>query len=93
MMEISKRELMRNRKMNGASLAIMNGKSVLRQARFAIHNGVLISTLMYGSESWMGTLTDTNDERHRQGDAGHIRDKDRDCKSAPRSEMEIDPFP
>ncbi|GBP83147.1 hypothetical protein EVAR_66905_1 [Eumeta japonica] len=31
---------------NGALLAIMNSKSVSRQARLAIHNGVLIFTLM-----------------------------------------------
>ncbi|GBP46058.1 hypothetical protein EVAR_41411_1 [Eumeta japonica] len=40
-------------KVNGVLLAIMNSKSVSRQARLAIHNGVLIPTLMYGSESWV----------------------------------------
>ncbi|GBP08873.1 hypothetical protein EVAR_78268_1 [Eumeta japonica] len=33
-------------KINGALLAIMNSKSVSRQARLAIHNGVMIPTLM-----------------------------------------------
>ncbi|GBP25035.1 hypothetical protein EVAR_94330_1 [Eumeta japonica] len=36
---------------NGALLAIMNSKSVSRQACLAVHNGVLILTLVYGSES------------------------------------------
>ncbi|GBP57084.1 hypothetical protein EVAR_36751_1 [Eumeta japonica] len=40
-------------KVNGALLTIMNSKSVSRQARLAIHNEVLIPTLMYGSESWV----------------------------------------
>ncbi|GBP79061.1 hypothetical protein EVAR_58729_1 [Eumeta japonica] len=40
-------------KVNGALLAIMNSKSVSRQVSPAIHNGVLIPTLMYGSESWV----------------------------------------
>ncbi|GBP24043.1 hypothetical protein EVAR_10144_1 [Eumeta japonica] len=38
---------------NGTLLAIMNSKSGSRQARFVIHNGVLIPMLMYGSESWV----------------------------------------
>ncbi|GBP33048.1 hypothetical protein EVAR_18526_1 [Eumeta japonica] len=38
-------------KLNGALLAIMNGKSVSRQARLAILNGVLIPNLIYSSES------------------------------------------
>ncbi|GBP82830.1 hypothetical protein EVAR_56129_1 [Eumeta japonica] len=40
-------------KMNGALLAVMNSKGVSRQASLAIHNGVLIPTLMHGSESWV----------------------------------------
>ncbi|GBP92531.1 hypothetical protein EVAR_61850_1 [Eumeta japonica] len=40
-------------KANATLLAIMNTKSVSRQARLAIHNGVLIPALMYGSESWV----------------------------------------
>ncbi|GBP73886.1 hypothetical protein EVAR_82715_1 [Eumeta japonica] len=40
-------------KVNGALLAIINSKSVSRQGRLSIHNGVLIPTLMYGSESWV----------------------------------------
>ncbi|GBP31200.1 Piezo-type mechanosensitive ion channel component [Eumeta japonica] len=40
-------------KVNGALLAIMNSKSISRQARLAIHTGVLIPMLMYGSESWV----------------------------------------
>ncbi|GBP66954.1 hypothetical protein EVAR_40546_1 [Eumeta japonica] len=39
-------------KVNRALLAIMNSKSDSRQARLAIHNGVLIPTLVYSSESW-----------------------------------------
>ncbi|GBP06326.1 hypothetical protein EVAR_3643_1 [Eumeta japonica] len=34
-------------KSNGSLLALMNSRSVSRQARLAIHNGVLIPTLMY----------------------------------------------
>ncbi|GBP30976.1 hypothetical protein EVAR_81874_1 [Eumeta japonica] len=40
-------------KMNGASFAIMISKSVSRQALLAVHNGILIPTIMYGSESWV----------------------------------------
>ncbi|GBP71599.1 hypothetical protein EVAR_10812_1 [Eumeta japonica] len=36
-------------KVNGALLAIMNSKSVSRQAHLVIHNGVLTLTLIYGS--------------------------------------------
>ncbi|GBP00639.1 hypothetical protein EVAR_76911_1 [Eumeta japonica] len=38
---------------NRALFAIMTSKSVSRQARLAVHSGVLIPTLMYGSESWI----------------------------------------
>ncbi|GBP00240.1 hypothetical protein EVAR_859_1 [Eumeta japonica] len=31
----------------------MNGKNVSQQARLAIHNGVLIPTLLCGSENWV----------------------------------------
>ncbi|GBP42541.1 hypothetical protein EVAR_81991_1 [Eumeta japonica] len=40
-------------KTNGIMLAILNSKSASRQAHLAIHNGVLIPTLMYGSENWV----------------------------------------
>ncbi|GBP82570.1 hypothetical protein EVAR_87816_1 [Eumeta japonica] len=40
-------------KANGALLVIVNSKSVFKQARLAMHNAVLIPTLMYGSESWV----------------------------------------
>ncbi|GBP21269.1 hypothetical protein EVAR_11664_1 [Eumeta japonica] len=40
-------------KVSGALLAIMNNKSVSRHGRLAIYNGVLISTLTYGSKSWV----------------------------------------
>ncbi|GBP03658.1 hypothetical protein EVAR_2411_1 [Eumeta japonica] len=40
-------------KVNRALLAIMNSKSISRQARFGIHNEVFIPTLIYGSESWV----------------------------------------
>ncbi|GBP49869.1 Protein YIF1B-B [Eumeta japonica] len=39
--------------MNGALLAIKNSKTVSQQSRLAIHNGVLIPTLMYGGKSWL----------------------------------------
>ncbi|GBP33317.1 hypothetical protein EVAR_30905_1 [Eumeta japonica] len=41
------------RRVNGALLAIMNSKSDSREARLAVHNGVLNPIYMYGSESWM----------------------------------------
>ncbi|GBP77837.1 hypothetical protein EVAR_34380_1 [Eumeta japonica] len=40
-------------KANRALLAIVNSKTVSRQPRLAIHNGLLILTLVYGSESWV----------------------------------------
>ncbi|GBP75899.1 hypothetical protein EVAR_11011_1 [Eumeta japonica] len=40
-------------RVNEALLAIMNSKTLSRQARLAIHSGILISTLMYGGESWI----------------------------------------
>ncbi|GBP05366.1 hypothetical protein EVAR_76787_1 [Eumeta japonica] len=48
--DIARRANVEN-KVNGALLAIMDGKSVSRPACLAIHNGVLIPSLMYGSES------------------------------------------
>ncbi|GBP15637.1 PTB domain-containing adapter protein ced-6 [Eumeta japonica] len=43
-------------KANGAMLAIMKSNSVLRHARLANHDGVLISTLRYRTKSWfLGT--------------------------------------
>ncbi|GBP52846.1 Acetylcholine receptor subunit alpha-like [Eumeta japonica] len=53
MAEISKGERMWGNEVNGALLAIMNSKSVSRPARLAIHNGVLIPMLIYGSENWV----------------------------------------
>ncbi|GBP63333.1 hypothetical protein EVAR_41921_1 [Eumeta japonica] len=47
------RRLNAGNKVNGASLAVINSKSVSRQARLAIHNAVLIPMLMYGSENWV----------------------------------------
>ncbi|GBP27816.1 hypothetical protein EVAR_94220_1 [Eumeta japonica] len=44
-------------KVNGALLTIMNSKSVSRQARLAVHNGVLIPTLIHT------ILVDCNDTR------------------------------
>ncbi|GBP54963.1 Peroxidase [Eumeta japonica] len=38
---------------NGVLLAIMDSKTVSRQARLAIHNGVLILARMHNSESWV----------------------------------------
>ncbi|GBP09875.1 hypothetical protein EVAR_92428_1 [Eumeta japonica] len=50
--DIKRRVYARN-KVNGALHAIMSSKSVSQQARLAIHNGVLIPTLIYGSEGWV----------------------------------------
>ncbi|GBP50109.1 hypothetical protein EVAR_17370_1 [Eumeta japonica] len=45
------RRVIAGNKINVAFLAIMNSKSVSRQARLAIHSRVLISTHKCGSES------------------------------------------
>ncbi|GBP83946.1 hypothetical protein EVAR_66516_1 [Eumeta japonica] len=50
----TKRQGNAGNKVNGVLLIIMNSKSVSRQAHLAIHNGVLIPTFIYGSESWYG---------------------------------------
>ncbi|GBP15970.1 hypothetical protein EVAR_12550_1 [Eumeta japonica] len=50
-------------KANGALLAIMNSKYVSRQVHLAIHNGVLIPTLMYDSESWVWQKSDESNEK------------------------------
>ncbi|GBP32763.1 hypothetical protein EVAR_18916_1 [Eumeta japonica] len=42
------------KKMNGALLAIMNRNSVTRQARFPIHDRVLIPMLMHSNEIGYG---------------------------------------
>ena len=38
---------------NGALYAFMNSQKVSQKARLAVHRGVLVPTLMYGSESWV----------------------------------------
>ncbi|KAI5640894.1 reverse transcriptase (RNA-dependent DNA polymerase) domain-containing protein [Phthorimaea operculella] len=38
---------------NGALHAFMNSQKVSNKARLAVHRGVLVPTLMYGSESWV----------------------------------------
>ncbi|GBP06012.1 hypothetical protein EVAR_3262_1 [Eumeta japonica] len=48
-----KRRVNAGNKVNGTLLAIMNSKSVSGQACLAIHNGILMPTLMYGSKSWV----------------------------------------
>ncbi|GBP21123.1 hypothetical protein EVAR_11154_1 [Eumeta japonica] len=50
--DIERRVNARN-EVNGVLLAITNTKSVSQQVGLAIHNVVLIPTLMYGSESWV----------------------------------------
>jgi hypothetical protein len=37
----------------GALHAFMGSRVVSKQAQLAVHNGVLLPTLMYGSESWV----------------------------------------
>ena len=39
--------------MNGALHDFMNSRNVSKMARLAVHRGVLVPTLMYGSESWV----------------------------------------
>jgi hypothetical protein len=38
---------------NGALYAFMNSRVVSKKAQLAVHNEVLLPTLMYGSESWV----------------------------------------
>ena len=38
---------------NGALHSFMNSRKVSNKARLAVHEGVLVPTLMYGSESWV----------------------------------------
>ena len=38
---------------NGALRAFMSSEKVSKKARLAVHRGVLVPTLMYGSESWV----------------------------------------
>ncbi|GBP93311.1 Wilms tumor protein homolog B [Eumeta japonica] len=52
MMEILKESVIARNKVNGDLLAIINSKSVSRQACLPFNNGVLISTVIYGSKSW-----------------------------------------
>ncbi|KAG7300726.1 hypothetical protein JYU34_015052 [Plutella xylostella] len=40
-------------KVNGALHSFMGSQSVSQKARLAVHGGVLVPTLMYGSESWV----------------------------------------
>ena len=39
--------------MNGALHSVVSRQDISKNARLAIHNGVLVPTLMYGSESWV----------------------------------------
>jgi hypothetical protein len=38
---------------NGALHAFVSSRVVSKMAQLAVHNGVLLPTLMYGSESWV----------------------------------------
>jgi hypothetical protein len=38
---------------NGALHAFMGSRVVSQKAQLAVHNGVLLPTLMHGSESWV----------------------------------------
>ncbi|XP_063542355.1 uncharacterized protein LOC134750982 [Cydia strobilella] len=40
-------------RVNGALNAFMSSQKVSQKARLAVHRGVLVPTLMYGSESWV----------------------------------------
>lgn len=39
--------------MNGALHAFMNSSNVSKKARLAVQRGVLVPTIMYGSENWI----------------------------------------
>ena len=40
-------------RMNGALMNVIRNKNISKKARVAVHNGVLVPTIMYGSESWI----------------------------------------
>ena len=40
-------------KVNGALAGLLESQSITRKARLAVHNAVLVPTLLYGSEAWV----------------------------------------
>ena len=40
-------------RVNGTLISFVASQNVSQKARLAVHNGVLVPTLMYGSESWV----------------------------------------
>ena len=51
-MEVERRIAAGNR-VNGALAALMRRRNVSTAARLAVHNAVLVPTLLYGSETWI----------------------------------------
>lgn len=47
------RRVKKGNSVSGAIHSVMSSQTVSAKARMAIHNGVLVPTLMYGSESWV----------------------------------------
>ena len=40
-------------KVNGALAGLLKSQSITQKARLAVHNAVLVPTLLYGSEAWV----------------------------------------
>ena len=47
------RRIAAGNKVNGALAALMRRRNVSTDARLAVHNAVLVLTLLYGSETWV----------------------------------------
>ena len=47
------RRIAAGNKVNGALAALMRRRNVITAARLAVHNAVLVPTLLYGSETWV----------------------------------------
>ena len=47
------RRIAAGNKVNGALAALMRRRNVSRAARLAVHNAVLVPTLLYGTETWV----------------------------------------
>ena len=60
-MDVERRIAAGNR-VNGALAALMRRRNVSTAARLAVHNAVLVPTLLYGSETW---VLQKNNERKR----------------------------
>jgi hypothetical protein len=56
---VNRRVVAANR-MNGALKRVVKNRRISKRARVAIHEGVLIPTIMYGSESWVLQKKDTS---------------------------------